>query len=342
MLAVEHLRWTGDRDLARRLRPAIDRALTWIDTYGDRDGDGFVEYERQTATGLANQGWKDSWDGIRDHRGEVVEAPLALCEVQGYVYTAFGARAYLADLDGEHELARHWRRRASRLQEAFDRAFWVEELGTYAVALDGDKRPVASTTSNVGHCLWTGIVPAHRAGRVADALVSPSMFSGWGIRTLGADNPAFNPLSYHCGSVWPHDTALAVSGLHRYGFHRAAGQVRSGLLDAARAFDGRLPELFAGFGRSELPSPVSYPASCSPQAWAAASPLLLIRAILGLEPDLPGGTVGVRRSLPQGAGALRIGGVALGGVEASITADDRGVSVDGLAGTAAIRWMTDR
>lgn len=330
MLVAEYLRWTNDWELVERLLPAVEAALKWIDEYGDRDGDGFVEYERNQETGLANQGWKDSWDGIRYADGRVADAPIALCEVQAYVYGAYRARAYIAEVAGDVATVDRWTRRADDLKEAFDAAFWLESLGTYAIGLDSEKRPIDSVASNVGHCLWAGIVPEHRAARLAEILTSPAMFSGWGIRTLAADNPGFNPLSYHCGSVWPHDTAIAVAGLHRYRFDEEAELIRSALLDAGQAFGGRLPELFAGFDRSELPSPITYPASCSPQAWAAASSLLLIRTMIGLEPDLPNERIGLRRALAAGPAGVRAERVPLGQTRVTIDADPAGIEVDGL------------
>lgn len=330
MLVAEYLRWTDDWALVERLLPAVDRALQWIEHYGDRDGDGFVEYERKQNTGLANQGWKDSWDGVRYGDGRVAEAPIALCEVQAYVYGAYRAMAYLADVGGLDDSADHWQHRAAELKRAFDAAFWVQDIGTYAIGLDGDKRPIDSVSSNVGHCLWAGIVPDHRAGQVAEILTSPAMSSGWGLRTLSADNPAFNPLSYHCGSVWPHDTAIAVAGLQRYGLEAQATSLRSSLLDAAAALGGRLPELFAGFGRSELPVPVAYPASCSPQAWAAASTLLLIRSMVGLDPDLPRHRVELEAGLASGSPDLQAEGVPLGAGRVRIVGDHATILIDGL------------
>ena len=331
MLVAEYLRWSNDWALVERLMPAVDAALSWIEDYGDRDGDGFVEYQRNQETGLANQGWKDSWDGVRYGDGRVAEAPIALCEVQAYVYGAYRARSYLAEVAGAPAVASEWSERADGLQAAFDKAFWLPELGTYAIGLDAEKRPIDSVSSNVGHCLWAGIVPTERAPQVVLALTSPAMSSGWGLRTLAADNPAFNPLSYHCGSVWPHDTAMAIAGLSRYGFASEAAVLSSNLLDAAEAYGGRLPELFAGFDRAELPAPVAYPASCSPQAWAAASTLLLIRSMVGLEPDLPRGRVAVRRSVGDGRDEFRAEGIALGQSRVTLTTGAVGTGIDGLA-----------
>ncbi|MFN3216306.1 MAG: glycogen debranching N-terminal domain-containing protein [Acidimicrobiales bacterium] len=336
MVVAEYLRFSGDTALVEELMPAVDAALAWMRDHGDPDGDGFIEYQRMTDSGLANQGWKDSWDGIRYGDGRVAAAPIALCEVQAYAYGALCARAYLAEVFGDPDTAQNYRNHAEELQRAFDDAFWVEALGCYAVGLDGDKAPIDSVTSNIGHCLWTGIVPDHRSGAVADHLSSPALFSGWGVRTLSADNPAYNPLSYHCGSVWPHDTAIAVAGLDRSGHHREASLLRSGLLDTATALGGRLPELFSGFARSDLPAPVPYPASCSPQAWAAASSLLVVRSMLGLEPDVPNGVVAVRAGLGDDAAGLRAEGIAIGGDRVTITADALDTTVSGLDPALAV------
>ncbi len=327
MLVAEYLRWTNDQLLVDELRPAVDRALAWIDEYGDVDGDGFVEYRQHRPGGLINQGWKDSWDGVRYGDGRVAEPPIALCEVQGYVYGAYRAKAYLDRISGDERSAAAWDRRAEKLRTAFDRAFWLEDEGYYAIGLDGDNQPIDSVASNVGHCLWTGIVPSHRASTVGRRLVSPDLCSGWGLRTLAEANPAFNPLSYHCGSVWPHDTAIAIAGLERYGLHDQARRLREGLLDTAVAQGGRLPELFAGFARSELPAPVAYPASCAPQAWAAAAPLLVVRSMIGLDPDLPNRTIRVGRRLQQENGQLRVDGVPLGGGRVSIEADEQTIAL---------------
>lgn len=337
MLAAEYLRWSGDRALIDQLLPSIDRALEWMATYGDRQGDGFISYLRTREHGLANQGWKDSWDGIRYGTGRVAAAPLALAEVQAYAYAAYESRAYLADVVGDSATGDTYRVKAADLRRRFDERFWLDERATYAVALDGEGRPVDSSTSNVGHCLWTGIVPPGRSAQLAAELGSPDLFSGYGLRTLSAANPGFNPLSYHCGSVWPHDTAIAIAGLHRYGHHDVAAKLTSGLLDAAVAQGGRLPELFGGFARQELPSPVPYPASCSPQAWAAAAPLLIVRSLLGLEPDLPAGTIRLRADRAGRPELLRAIGVPLGSRRLEVVADRTGVHVLGdMAGLSAI------
>lgn len=298
VLVGELLRWgLADGDL-ERLLPHVDRALQWIDEYGDRDGDGYVEYLRMSDHGLVNQGWKDSTDAIRYHDGTVASAPLALCEVQGYVYAAYRARAAIARHLGDAEGQRRWKRKAMALKERFNRDFWLEDKGWFALALDPDKRPVDSLTSNMGHCLWTGIVAEAHARAVADRLLSDEMWTGWGIRTLAADEAGYDPMSYHCGTVWPHDSALCAAGLAHYGMKQEALQIANGLLDAAQTWDGRLPEFFCGLDRSDIEIPVPFPSSCSPQAWSSATPLLLLRVMLGMEPH---SRKGLRLSPIQGA-----------------------------------------
>ncbi|MGE0881695.1 MAG: glycogen debranching N-terminal domain-containing protein [Acidimicrobiia bacterium] len=313
MLAAELWRWTGNHDDVARLLPHVDRALAWIERYGDADGDGYVEYERLTPSGLANQGWKDSWDGVRYHDGSVAHAPIALCEVQAYVYGAYAARATLASVVGDQRGVRHWQARADELKARFNRDFWMPEHGTYAVGLDAEKRPIDSITSNPGHCLWTGIVTADRAASVARSLLGADLSSGFGLRTLTVSNPGYDPLSYHCGSVWPHDTAIAVSGLARYGLRTEAERLAGDLVDASSHVDGRLPELFAGFARDDLGAPVPYPTSCSPQAWSAAATLLVVRSLLRLEPDLRDGVVRWERPSTARFADLRIRSVPMGG-----------------------------
>jgi glycogen debranching enzyme len=285
MLLGELSRWGLGDEALHALLPYADRALEWMEQYGDRDGDGYIEYLKTSDRGLSNQGWKDSADGIRYHDGRVAEAPLALCEVQAYAYGAHRAREAIAIRLGQAEVATRHRMLADQLKERFNRDFWIEELGWYAVALGPDKKPVDSLTSNMGHCLWTGIVTAERAAIVAAKLTSPQMWNGWGIRTLGTDEPAYDPMSYHCGTVWPHDGAICAAGLKSYGFDADALSVARGLLAASEAWSGRLPELFSGLDRADVEMPVPFPTSCSPQAWSAATPFLLLRIMLGLEPD---------------------------------------------------------
>lgn len=284
----------------------MDRALAWVVGDGDPDGDGFVEYARKTERGLVNQGWKDSFDGINFADGTIAEPPIALAEVQGYAYAAFRARADLAQSRGDEATARRWRDRAARLRGAFDDAFWLPDRGWYAVGLDRDKRPIDALTSNIGHCLWSGIAEPERAAVVAEHLASPAMFTGWGVRTLASTMGAYDPLSYHNGSVWPHDTALCAAGLARYGHVEQAKRLAVGLLDAAGHFADRLPELFGGFGRDEVPIPVPYPAACAPQAWAAAAPLELLRGLLRLEAGGPTDPPRADPALPERLMPLRI------------------------------------
>jgi len=303
MLLGHAVRWGVPWEQIAPLMGAAEAAARWIVEYGDRDGDGFVEYQRTSDRGLLNQGWKDSVDSICFADGRQAHGPIALAEVQGYCYAALLAMAHLEERRGDGAAADRWRDHAQRLRERFHEAFWMPEQQYYALALDGDKRQVDAIASNAGHCLWTGIVPDEAAAPVAERLLSPEMFTGFGVRTLGTSNARYNPVSYHNGSVWPHDSALVASGLARYGFREHAQRISDGLLDAATAFDGRLPELFCGFDRSEQPVPVRYPTSCSPQAWAAAVPFELLRIALGLEPSGNGLDVG---ATPQRVGSVSI------------------------------------
>jgi glycogen debranching enzyme len=317
----------GDLD---QLLPHADRALTWTATYGDADGDGFVEYQRLTDRGLRNQGWKDSWDGINFADGRIAEPPIALCEVQGYVYQALISRAAIARHHDDRDQADMLDSRAADLKRSFNERFWLPDKGWFAVGLDRDKTPIDALASNMGHCLWSGIVDDERAGRVAEVLLSSEMFSGWGIRTLATTMAAYNPLSYHNGSVWPHDNAIAVAGLMRYGFVKEAQTVAQAILDAAGCFDGRLPELFTGFDRHDFPGPVRYPTSCSPQAWAAATPLMLLRSLLRFQPDLPAGVASLDPALPTTIPALRVTNAPLFDARLTLVAGAEGTSIDGL------------
>lgn len=306
------LRWHGLDDDVRALIPHADNALSWIRHHGDSDGDGFVEYARKTERGLINQGWKDSWDGITFADGTIAEAPIALAEVQGYVYAAYLARAELAEAVGDAATAAEYRTKAAVLKERFNETFWLADKGWFAVGLDRDKRPIDSLTSNIGHCLWSGIVDDDKARSVADHLLSDAMFSGWGIRTLASSMAAYNPLSYHNGSVWPHDNALCAAGLMRYGFIEEAHAVVEAVLTASRYYGHRLPELFAGFAREDFPAPVPYPTACSPQAWAAATPLELLSTMLRLAPDQPAGHFGCAPEVPDQYLPLHLENVRLG------------------------------
>ncbi len=322
--------WGLFPDQVRRLLPHADRALEWIEVYGDRDGDGFVEYQRSTDRGLFNQGWKDSGDGITFADGRIAQPPIALCEVQGYVYAAYLARALLAESHGEPAEAMYWRDRAARLKLAFNEQFWLPDRGWYALGLDRDKRPIDSLASNMGHCLWTGIVDDDKAEAVAERLLSPEMFTGWGVRTLASSMAAYNPMSYHNGSVWPHDNGLIVGGLMRYGFVEHAQRVAMGILDAAAAFSHQLPELICGFDRTIYPRPVPYPTACAPQAWASATPLYLLRALIGAEPCIPRGVLALDPALPDELGSLQVRGVSLGNMRVTLVIQDGRLRVEGL------------
>jgi glycogen debranching enzyme len=323
-------RWGLSREIIHPLLPHADRALDWIEKYGDRDGDGFVEYQRPNDHGLVNQGWKDSWDGINFADGTIAEAPIALCEVQAYVYSAYIGRSLLARWDGDKALEQHWADKGAALKAEFNEKFWLPDKGYFAVALDKDKRPVDACTSNMGHCLWTGIVDEDKAPSVVEHLMSPQMFTGWGIRTLGSDMGAYNPVSYHNGSVWPHDSALVATGLMRYGVVEEARRVASGLIDAAEHFDGRLPELFCGFDRGEFPGPVPYPTACSPQAWAAAAPVQLMRVLLRFDPVYTHGVVHLAPILPEDMGDFQAANVRIDSSRITIRAHGTGGSIDGL------------
>jgi len=328
LLLGELARWGVPFDDLTPLVPHADRALDWIRLYGDTDGDGFVEYARMSELGLTNQGWKDSGNGVNFADGRLPAAPIALAEVQAYVYAAYLARAALADRLDDPGTAKACRTDAERLRASFNDAFWLPDRGYYAIALDHDKRPVDGLASNMGHCLWTGIVAEERAASVIGHLMSPEMFTGWGIRTLASTMRRYNPMSYHNGSVWPHDNALIVGGLARYGFVAEAQRVCLGLLDAADAFGGRLPELFGGFAREDFPEPVPYPTSCSPQAWAAAAPIHLLRVMLGLQPDVPAGVVAIAPCLAPQLGDVRLRDLPLGDHRFGLQARERDFSVD--------------
>ncbi len=283
LLAETHA-WTGDSSVVDRLWPNALAALDWIDRWGDRDGDGFVEYARRSDRGLVNQGWKDSHDSMRDRAGRLITGPVALSEVQGYVYRAKKGMAALATMRRDRRLARRLEHEAAELRERFEDAFWMPDEGYYAMALDGAKRPADAIGSNAGHCLWAGIVSPARARRVADRLLTADLFSGWGVRTYATGQPGYNPIGYHTGTVWPHDTALIAAGLKRYGLHKEANRLVGSVFEAAQRFtDFRLPELFCGFDRDTSPLPVPYPVACSPQAWAAAAPFLFLQTMLGLQ-----------------------------------------------------------
>jgi glycogen debranching enzyme len=330
-------RWGSAPAEVDALLPHADRALEWILRYGDRDGDGFVEYQRTTEHGLRNQGWKDSHDGVNFADGQLAEPPIALCEVQAYTYAAFRARAQIARRAGDADTAQHWTARAATLRRDFNDRFWLPDRGWFAVGLDRDKRPIDALTSNIGHCLWTGLIDEDKAAAVADHLLSPEMFTGWGVRTLATSMGAYNPMSYHNGSVWPHDNAIVAAGLMRYGFVGPAQRIATGMLDAAAAFGGRLPELFCGFDRGDYDAPLPYPTSCSPQAWASAAPIQLVRTLLRLEPAVPQGRMHFAPVWPARYGPLLVDGLKLAGGKVRLQVGAEASDLSGLPAGIELR-----
>ena len=311
VLAAAYWRRTGDEDLIRGIWPNILLAVQWIDRYGDADGDGFVEYARRSDEGLVQQGWKDSHDSIFHADGVLAEAPIALCEVQGYVYEGKLAAAALARMMGDAPLAGALTQQAEQLRGRFQAAFWCEEISSYAIALDGAKRQCKVASSNAGQTLWSGIAAPDHAQRIIDGLMGPEFFSGWGIRTIPIGAARYNPMSYHNGSIWPHDNALIAAGMARYGRTESAMQLLSSTFDATLHFDlHRLPELFCGFGRRHGAGPTLYPVACSPQAWASAALFGMLQACLGLEVHAEGSEVVLRTPrLPQFINWIRINGL---------------------------------
>jgi glycogen debranching enzyme len=308
ILLEEAHRWTGDLELVRSLWPNALAALAWIDRHGDLDGDGFVEYRRRAPRGLINQGWKDSGDAVRHADGSLAQAPIALVEIQGYVYDAKLRTAALARRLGDDALAERLEREAGDLRERFNAAFWMDQQGFYALGLDADKKQIGAIASNAGHCLWSGIVPPERVKPVIDRLLDPALDCGWGIRTYAAGQPGFNPVGYHTGAVWPHDNAIIAAGMKRAGNHEAADRIASRIFEAAQhAPDFRLPELFCGFERGASAAPVPYPVACSPQAWAAASPLFLLQTMLGMRAEAADGILELDRPhLPGWLGKVTV------------------------------------
>jgi glycogen debranching enzyme len=287
ILLSEVWRWTDDAAMVRDLKEPALKALGWIDEYGDLDGDGFVEYQRRTERGLENQSWKDSGDSQRFSDGSLAKGPMAPCEVQGYVYDAKRRTAELArEVWRDRGLADRLEREAEELRRNFDEKFWTDRRGGYfALALDGEKRQVDSLCSNIGHLLWSGIVQRERVDAIVDALMGEELWSGWGVRTMSTGDAGYNPLSYHNGTVWPHDNSLIAVGLARYGRWPEAQRIVRRMLTAAGHFDYQLPEVFAGMARQETPFPIAYPTAARPQAWAAGTPVLLLQVLLGLRPD---------------------------------------------------------
>jgi len=330
MLLGELQRWGGKDSAIAALLPHADRGLEWIESYGDADGDGFVEYSRKTSHGLVNQGWKDSWDGINFADGSIADAPIALAEVQAYVYAAYRARAQLAGHAGDQAGSAYWRKKAKQLKRDFNERFWLPEQGWYAVGLDAEKRPIDALTSNMGHCLWTGIADKDKAAVVARQLMSPELFSGWGIRTLASTMGAYNPMSYHNGSVWPHDNAICAAGLIRYGYIEYAQRIMDAIVDAAAWFGYRLPELYCGFDRADFAAPVPYPTSCSPQAWAAAAPLLLLHSLLRFAPDVDNSRLWCAPEVPDRYLPLRVSGLRVGKSRLAVDVSPGGFEITGI------------
>jgi glycogen debranching enzyme len=333
VLAAAYYARTADRAFARALWPHVDRALSWIDRHGDLDGDGFVEYARRSADGLQNQGWKDSHDSVFHADGALAAGPIALCEVQAYVYAARVGAAHLASVLGLAERAAELLARAEELRRAFEDRFWAEELGTYALALDGDKRPCLVRTSNAGHALFGGVAARERARRTERTLLGDTSFSGWGVRTVDSRERRYNPMSYHDGSVWPHDNAMLAAGLARYGLKDGVLRVLEGLCDAAGYMElNRMPELFCGFKRRPDEGPTLYPVACAPQSWAAGAVLMVLQAALGLMIDAPGRQVVFQRpALPAFLKMVRIEGLRVGDATVDVIverhAHDVGVTV---------------
>lgn len=314
MLAGMYYNRTADLGTINQLWPNIEAALTWIDQYGDLDGDGFVEYQHKAENGLTNQGWKDSYDSIMYADGVLCEPPIALCEVQGYVYGAKKQAADLAVALNKTELADRLKSEAGLLKERFNQEFWDEESGCFALALDMHKKPCKVVSSNPGHCLFTGIVKAEYAGHLSQALLSPAMFSGWGIRTLSVQEKRYNPMSYHNGSVWPHDNALIAAGLAQYGYQKEALEILSALFRASLFIDlHRLPELYCGFDKRSGEGPTDYPVACSPQAWSVAAVFLLLQSCLQIDVDAPNKTISFQKPvLPDYLHKIRISNLSLG------------------------------
>jgi glycogen debranching enzyme len=338
MLLDDYHRWTADDELVDRLWPNALACLHWIEEYGDFDRDGFVEYQRASRRGLENQGWKDSGDSMRFRDGRLGEPPIALVEVQGYVYAARRGLARLATIRGDHKLAKDQTKKAEALRKGFEDAFWMDDAGTYAIALDGNKKQIDGLASNAGHALWAGIASPARAASVARVLTSAPLWSGWGIRTLSADTVGYNPLGYHLGTVWPHDNAICAAGFSRYGLTHEARKVCSAMLEATTHFrDSRLPELFCGFDRTTSPLPVPYPVACSPQAWSAGAIFQMIGATLGLQPSASEHRLDlVAPSLPAWLADLRLHNIRVGEALVDLvlaSAGDGSVSVEVLRRT---------
>jgi glycogen debranching enzyme len=335
VLAGSYYERTGDRDFIEKLFPHCERALNWMNDYGDLDGDGFVEYASHSERGLVQQGWKDSNDSVFHADGSLAEAPIALCEVQGYVYAAKLAMAKITSMLGDEERSQAIRVEADVLRRNFEEAFWCPELCTYALALDGRKKACRVRSSNPGHCLFSGIASQERAALVTKTLLERSQFTGWGVRTVAMDAARYNPMSYHNGSVWPHDNAILAAGMARYGFHESAGQILLAMLDTSSLVDlYRLPELFCGLERRQGEGPTLYPVACSPQAWSAAAGFLILQACLRIEIDDARRRIVFNRPLlPAGIPQLFLNGLRCGqsSVDLSLSRDSNSVAIQVLS-----------
>jgi glycogen debranching enzyme len=331
-LLAEAWRWGLPEAEVAELLPAAERALHWLSTDADADGDGFIEYRQSGTRGLANQGWKDSGDAVQFADGRLAEPPIALCEVQGYAYEAAIRGAELLDAFHRPDADR-WREWAATLRRRFRSSFWAtDDIGPYpAIALDAEKNQVDGVASNMGHLLGTGILDPEECGLVAERIGSPAMDCGWGLRTLSADSRGFNPFSYHCGTVWPHDTAITIAGLAATGHHEQAASLLSGLVRAAPSFDYRLPELFAGEQHATGRAPLAYPSACRPQAWAATAGISILQSLLGLRPDVPGGAVVVAPLQPAPYATVEVHNLTVAGKPFSARIDDGTISVSAIA-----------
>jgi glycogen debranching enzyme len=328
MLLGELRRWGLAHEVVDRLLPHADAALAWITEFGDRDGDGYVEYQRATDRGQRHQAWKDSPAPVRFPDGTAARGPLALAEVQAYVYAAYRARAHFADEVGDEQVAERWNGRAADLRVAFNRDFWVDGTGWLALALDGDKRPVPALASNIGHCLWSGIVDEDKAAVLVKHLLADDLFSGWGLRTLGTSTAGFDPMGPHTGAVWPHDNALCVAGLMRYGFVDEAHRLMLAQLDAAD--DGGRLSVLCGFDREDVTAPVRFPDPCETRAWSAAAPLLHLRSLLRFDPYVPQGKLWLSPVLPASVRSLRVERIPLMGGTVTVSVEGDRVEVDDL------------
>ncbi|HEY7180432.1 MAG TPA: amylo-alpha-1,6-glucosidase, partial [Blastocatellia bacterium] len=320
ILLGRHAAWTGDLSLFKELRGNVEAALEWIAKYGDSDGDGYVEYASATEHGLVNQGWKDSGDAMVNADGGLATPPIALVEVQGYVYLAKILMADLYQRAGERQRADDLRTEAADLRERFNRDFWIEEKGIYAMALQGDNKQLAVVSSNPGHALWTGIAEPDKARRTMERLMAADMFSGWGVRTLSSKEKRYNPAGYHLGAVWPHDNSIIAAGMRRYGFDDAAQRIFTGIIEAATHFEHhRLPEVFSGFGRDEYEVPVRYPVANHPLAMASGATPFMVTTGLGLEPDAFEGKLRMARPmLPEFANCIEIRRLKVGDATADL------------------------